>query len=386
MTQSKPSGLQPRTLAAQALGWEEPETHGVVTPIHVATTYIRDPDNQYRNGFVYGRPDNQTVKQAEAVLAMLEEGKEAMVLGSGMSAATAVIMALPAGAHIIAPTIMYWALRNWLMNDAPTYGYTTSFVDTADLAAVKAALQPGKTKLIWLETPSNPLWTLADIAAISEIAHAAGAICAVDSTVATPVFTRPLTLGADIVMHAATKYLNGHSDVVAGALVAREANDFWAKVRRVRSMHGQILGPFEAFLLMRGMRTLHVRAEAQARAALSLAEKLKAHPLVADVLYPGLTTHPQHALAVRQMQGGFSGMLSIRVKAGEQAAISTAARVAVWKRATSLGGVESLIEHRASIEGAGSPCPTDLLRLSVGIEAVDDLYADIDRALRGAND
>ncbi|QCK84866.1 aminotransferase class I/II-fold pyridoxal phosphate-dependent enzyme [Phreatobacter aquaticus] len=386
MTQSKPSGLQPRTLAAQALGWEEPETHGVVTPIHVATTYIRDPDNQYRNGFVYGRPDNQTVKQAEAVLAMLEEGKEAMVLGSGMSAATAVIMALPAGAHIIAPTIMYWALRNWLMNDAPTYGYTTSFVDTADLAAVKAAVQPGKTKLIWLETPSNPLWTLADIAAISEIAHAAGAICAVDSTVATPVFTRPLTLGADIVMHAATKYLNGHSDVVAGALVTREANDFWAKVRRVRSMHGQILGPFEAFLLMRGMRTLHVRAEAQAKAALSLAEKLKAHPLVADVLYPGLTTHPQHALAVRQMQGGFSGMLSIRVKAGEQAAVSTAARVAVWKRATSLGGVESLIEHRASIEGAGSPCPTDLLRLSVGIEAVDDLYADIDRALRGAND
>ena len=386
MTLPKPSGLQPRTLAAQALGWEEPETHGVVTPIHVATTYIRDPDNQYRNGFVYGRPDNQTVKQAEAVLAMLEEGKEAMVLGSGMSAATAVIMALPAGAHIIAPTIMYWALRNWLMNDAPTYGYTTSFVDTADLAAVKAAVQPGKTKLIWLETPSNPLWTLADIAAISEIAHAAGAICAVDSTVATPVFTRPLTLGADIVMHAATKYLNGHSDVVAGALVTREANDFWAKIRRVRSMHGQILGPFEAFLLMRGMRTLHVRAEAQAKAALSLAEKLKAHPLVADVLYPGLTSHPQHALAVRQMQGGFSGMLSIRVKAGEQAAVSTAARVAVWKRATSLGGVESLIEHRASIEGAGSPCPTDLLRLSVGIEAVDDLYADIDRALRGAND
>jgi cystathionine gamma-synthase len=385
MTTPKIPGLQPRTLAAQALGWEEPETHAVVTPIHVATTYIRDPDNQYRNGFVYGRPDNQTVKQAEAVLAMLEEGKEAMVLGSGMSAATAVIMALPAGAHIIAPTIMYWALRNWLMNDAPTYGYTTTFVDTADLAAVKAAVQPGKTKLIWLETPSNPLWTLADIAAISEIAHAAGAICAVDSTVATPVFTRPLTLGADIVMHAATKYLNGHSDVVAGALVTREANDFWTKVRRVRSMHGQILGPFEAFLLMRGMRTLHVRAEAQARAALALAEKLKAHPLVADVLYPGLASHPQHALAVKQMQGGFSGMLSIRVKAGEQAAISTAARVGLWKRATSLGGVESLIEHRASIEGAGSPCPTDLLRLSVGLEAVDDLYADIDRALRGAN-
>jgi cystathionine gamma-synthase len=385
MTAPKPSGLDPRTLAAQALGWEEPETHAVVTPIHVATTFIRDPDNQYRNGFVYGRPDNQTVKQAEAVLAALEEGPEAMLLGSGMSAATAIVMALPQGAHIVAPTVMYWALRNWLMNDATTYGYTTSFVDTTDLAAVKAAVEPGKTKMIWLETPSNPLWSVSDIAAIAEIAHAAGAICAVDSTVATPVFTRPLTLGADIVMHAATKYLNGHSDVVAGALVTREMNDLWARIRRVRSMHGQILGPFEAFLVMRGMRTLHVRVEAQAKAALELAEKLKAHPLVADVLYPGLSTHPQHAVAVRQMAGGFSGMLSIRVKAGEQAAISTAARVGLWKRATSLGGVESLIEHRASIEGAGSPCPTDLLRLSVGLEAVGDLYADLDRALRAAN-
>ncbi|CEJ10761.1 Cystathionine gamma-synthase [bacterium YEK0313] len=381
---SRPS-LQPRTLAAQALGWEEHETHAVVTPIHVATTFIRDPDNQYRNGFVYGRPDNQTVRQCEALLTALEGGAESLLLGSGMSAATAVVMALPAGAHIIAPTVMYWALRNWLMNDAATYGYRTSFVDTADLAAVKAAIEPGKTKLVWLETPSNPLWTVSDIAAISDAAHAAGAAVAVDSTVATPVFTRPLALGADIVMHAATKYLNGHSDVVAGALVTREKNDLWARIRRVRSMHGQILGPFEAFLLMRGMRTLHVRVEAQARAALRLAERLKGHPDVAEVLYPGLASHPQHALAARQMTGGFSGMLSIRVRAGETAAVSAAARVALWKRATSLGGVESLIEHRASIEGAGSPCPTDLLRLSVGLEDADDLFDDLDRALRGAN-
>ncbi|MGL4286534.1 MAG: trans-sulfuration enzyme family protein [Phreatobacter sp.] len=385
MAPTKPSQLKPRTLAAQALGWEEHETHGVVTPIHVATTFIRDPDNQYRNGFIYGRPDNQTVRQCEALLTQLEEGAETMLLGSGMSAATAVVMALPAGAHIVAPTVMYWALRNWLMNDATTYGYRTTFVDTTDLAAVKAALEPGKTRLVWLETPSNPLWSVSDIAAISDAAHAVGAVVAVDSTVATPVFTRPLTLGADIVMHAATKYLNGHSDVVAGALVTRETNEFWARIRRVRSMHGQILGPFEAFLLMRGMRTLHVRVEAQARAALALAERLKGHPLVADVLYPGLTSHPQHAVAARQMSGGFSGMMSIRVKAGETAAVSTAARVALWKRATSLGGVESLIEHRASIEGAGSPCPTDLLRLSVGLEDVDDLYEDLDRALRGAN-
>ncbi|QCI64507.1 trans-sulfuration enzyme family protein [Phreatobacter stygius] len=386
MAPSKPPHLKPRTLAAQALGWEEHETHAVVTPIHVATTFIRDPDNQYRNGFIYGRPDNQTVRQCEALLTQLEEGAEAMLLGSGMSAATAVVMALPTGAHIVAPTVMYWALRNWLMNDATAYGYRTTFVDTSDLQAVKAAIEPGKTRLVWLETPSNPLWTVSDIAAIADAAHAGGAIVAVDSTVATPVFTRPLTLGADIVMHAATKYLNGHSDVVAGALVTRETNELWARIRRVRSMHGQILGPFEAFLLMRGMRTLHVRVEAQAKAALGLAERLKGHPLVAEVLYPGLTSHPQHAVARRQMTGGFSGMMSIRVKAGETAAVSTAARVALWKRATSLGGVESLIEHRASIEGAGSPCPTDLLRLSVGLEDADDLYEDIDRALRGAND
>ena len=384
-SESERPGLQPRTLAAQALGWEEHETHAVVTPIHVATTFIRDPDNQYRNGFVYGRPDNQTVRQCEALLTALEGGAESLLLGSGMSAATAVIMALPAGAHIVAPTVMYWALRNWLMNDAATYGYRTSFVDTADLAAVKAAIEPGKTRLVWLETPSNPLWTVSDIAAISDAAHAVGAVVAVDSTVATPVFTRPLALGADIVMHAATKYLNGHSDVVAGALVTREKNDLWARIRRVRSMHGQILGPFEAFLLMRGMRTLHVRVEAQARAALKLAERLAGHPDIAEVLYPGLATHPQHALAARQMSGGFSGMLSVRVRAGETAAVSTAARVALWKRATSLGGVESLVEHRASIEGAGSPCPTDLLRLSVGLEDADDLFDDLDRALRGAN-
>lgn len=385
MPADAPRPLKPQTLAAQALGWEDPQTHAVVTPIHLSTTFIRDPDNQYRNGFVYGRPHNQTTRQCEALLTALEEGHDSMLFGSGMAAATAVMLSLPAGAHIVAPTVMYWALRNWLMTDAPAYGYRTTFVDTADLASVKAAIEPGRTGLVWLETPSNPLWTVSDIAAVAELAHGAGAVCAVDSTVATPVFMRPLTLGADVVMHAATKYLNGHSDVVAGALSAREPSALWDRIKRVRAMHGAILGPFEAFLLMRGMRTLHVRAEAQAKAALALAERLKAHPLIADVLYPGLASHPQHALARRQMTGGFSGMLSIRVTGGEAAAVSTAARVGLWKRATSLGGVESLVEHRASIEGEGSPCPKDLLRLSVGLEHPDDLFDDLDRALRGAN-
>jgi len=257
-------------------------------------------------------------------------------------------------------------------------------VDTTDLEAVRAAIRPGETKLVWLETPSNPLWTITDIAAVARIAHAAGAKVAVDSTCATPLLTRPLALGADIVMHAATKYLNGHSDVIAGALAAAADDAFWARIKRNRAVLGQIIGPLEAYLLIRGMRTLDLRVKAACANAMELAQRLSNHQGVAEVLYPGLPGHPGHAIARRQMQGGFGGMLSIRVRGGEAAAIATAAQVKLFKRATSLGGVESLIEHRASIEGAGSPCPTDLLRLSAGIEDIEDLYGDLDRALRAA--
>jgi cystathionine gamma-synthase len=374
-----------RTQAVQAMGRIDAETRAVVPPVHLATTYIRDPDNQYRSGFVYGRPDNATVREAEAVIAALEGARAAMLLGSGMSAATAVFLALAPGDHVVAPRVMYWALRNWLAVDAKAWGIETDFVDTGDLDAVRAAIRPGRTKLVWLETPANPLWTITDIAAAAAIAHAAGARLAVDSTCATPVFTCPLALGADIVMHSATKYLNGHSDVVAGALAAAEPDAFWERIRRVRATLGQILAPLEAYLLLRGMRTLHVRVQAAAANAMELAQRFANHPAVAHVLYPGLPTHPGHAIARRQMKGGFGGMLSIRVRGGEAAAIATAARVEVWKRATSLGGAESLIEHRGSIEGPGSPCPLDLLRLSAGIEKVEDLYRDLDIALRAAH-
>jgi cystathionine gamma-synthase len=258
-----------------------------------------------------------------------------------------------------------------------------TLVDTADLAAVQAAIVAGETKLVWLETPSNPMWSLADIAAISKFAHAAGAIVAVDSTTATPILSRPLEFGADIVMHSATKYLNGHSDVIAGALATAREDALWTKIRRTRATLGQILGPLEAYLLIRGMRTLALRVPAACASAMELAHRLSNHAAVAEVLYPGLPTHPGHELAKRQMQGGFGGMLSIRIRAGEAAAIAAAGRVQLWKRATSLGGVESLIEHRGSIEGPGSPCPLDLLRLSVGIEDIEDLYTDLDSALRG---
>jgi cystathionine gamma-synthase len=377
-----PPRWKSRTLVAQALGTIDPATKAVVPPLHVSTTFIRDPDNQYRAGYAYGRPDNATVRQTEAVIAALEGAHEAALFASGMAAATAIVLALPQPSRIVASQVMYWAFRHWLANDAQRFGHQVAFVDTTDLAAVRAAVTP-ETALVYVETPGNPLWSISDIAAIAEIAHAAGALLAVDSTVATPVFTQPLRLGADIVMHSASKYLNGHSDVIAGALAAAAPSDAWERIKSVRIGHGAILGPFEAWLLLRGLRTLVPRVTTQAQSALLLADRLARHAQVASVLYPGLPTHPGHAVAGRQMSG-FGAMLSIRLRGGEAAAIAAAARVELWKRATSLGGVESLIEHRASVEGPGSPCPPDLLRLSVGLEDPDDLHADLDRALRAA--
>lgn len=374
-----------RSLTAQAMGRVDPLTKAIVPPIHVSTTYIRDEDNAYSSGFVYGRPDNATVREAEDVIAMLEEAEAgALLFSSGMAAATAVFQALDPGDHVVAPRVMYWALRHWLMTEATRWGLEVDFVETDDLDRLRAAIIPGRTKLVWVETPSNPLWTITDIAGAAEIAHAAGARLAVDSTCASPIHTRPLTLGADIVMHAATKVLNGHSDVIAGVLAGARADAFWSRIVTIRKGQGAILGPFEAYLLMRGLRTLHVRAAAQARSAMALAERLSSHPKVARVLYPGLPQHPGHDVAARQMEGGFGYMLSIQVTEGEAAAIGAAAKVRLWKRATSLGGVESLIEHRASIEGEGTPCPPDLLRLSTGIEDWEDLFRDLDEALTAA--
>jgi cystathionine gamma-synthase len=376
----EPPRFAPRTLVAQALGAIEPTTQAVVPPLHVATTFIRDPDNQYRSGYAYGRPDNATVRHTEAVIAALEGAQEALLFGSGMAAATSVVLALPVGARIVASQVMYWAFRQWLTTKAPRFGYAVELVDTSHLDAVRSAIKPG-TALVYIETPGNPLWPISDIAAIADIAHAAGAMLAVDSTCATPVFTQPLRLGADLVMHSASKYLNGHSDVIAGALAVAHASETWERIKAIRIQHGAILGPFEAWLLQRGLRTLDVRVRAQTASAATLAERLSHHPQVASVLYPGLPSHPGHAVAAQQM-AGFGAMLSIRPKGGEAAAIATAAKVALWKRATSLGGVESLIEHRGSVEGP--PCPPDLLRLSVGLEDPDDLYADLDKALRAA--
>ena len=260
-----PKKLAPDSIAAQGLGWIDEATRAVTPPIHVSSTYLRDPDNQYRWGRIYARADNPAFDQAEAVIAALEQGAQAALFASGMAAATAVFQALAPGDHVLAPKVMYWSLRNWLMNFATHWGLKVELIDMGDPAAVQAAIQPGKTKLVWVETPANPLWTITDIAATAQIAHAAGALLAVDSTVATPLLTRPIEHGADIVMHAATKYLNGHSDLIAGVLVTARDDDFWKRIKSIRAQLGGTLGSFEAWLLLRGMRTLHLRVQLRLR-------------------------------------------------------------------------------------------------------------------------
>ena len=376
-----PLRVKPQSIAAQGLGWIDDKTRAITPPIHVSTTYLRDTDNQYRSGRIYARADNPAFDQAEAVVAQLEHGAQAALFASGMAAATAVFQALAPGDHVLAPKVMYWSLRNWLMNFATQWGLHVELIDMTDPATVQAAIRPGKTKLVWVETPANPLWSITDIAATATIAKAAGARLAVDSTVASPVLTQPLDLGADIVMHAGTKYLNGHSDLIAGVLVTRVDDEFWRRIKTVRAQLGGTLGSFEAWLLLRGMRTLYLRVREACASAQRIAEHFSGHARVHEVLYPGLPQFTGHAVAARQMSGGFGGMLSICVAGGEAAAIASAANVELWKRATSLGGTESLVEHRASVEGAGTPAPADLLRLSVGIEDAGDLIADLEQAL-----
>ncbi|MCW5750370.1 MAG: aminotransferase class I/II-fold pyridoxal phosphate-dependent enzyme [Alphaproteobacteria bacterium] len=374
-------GGRPATWLAQALGWVEPRFGEVVPPLHLSTTYERSEDLSYPKGRIYGRDQNPTYDQAEALLTRLEGGQAALLFASGMAAATACFLALRPGDHVVAPKVMYWALRKWLEQEARAWGLRVDFFRNDSIEDLARLVRPGETRLVWIETPANPTWLVTDIARAAEIAHAAGARLAVDSTVATPILTRPIEHGADLVMHAATKYLNGHSDVLAGALVTARMDEFWQRVRSVRASLGAVLSPFEAWLLLRGMRTLHLRVHAACRNAERIALALQDHSKVLAVHYPGLGNDPGHAVAARQMQGGFGGMLSVRVTGGQEGAVRFAAALRLFKRATSLGGVESLVEHRASVEGAGSPAPSDMLRLSVGAEDADDLIEDLIQAL-----
>jgi cystathionine gamma-synthase len=355
--------VKPETLAARGVHPIDPTTGALVPPIHTSTTFARDRDYRLVGTAMYARDDAPSFAPAEELLARLEGGAEALLFASGMAAASAAITVSTApGAHVVAPKVLYWGLRSWLLGFAKKWQVEVTEVDTTDAAALAAAVRPGATRLVWVETPCNPTWEVTDIARAAEIAHRAGARLIVDSTVATPVFTRPIELGADLVMHSATKYLNGHGDVVAGALVTAKQDELWAAIHAQRHDAGAILGPFEAWLLARGMKTLYPRVRMQTETARELARRLAAQPGV-RVRYPG-----------------FSAMMSIEVGSRERA-LAVAGKLELFVRATSLGGTESLIEHRASVEPPDSPVPPDLLRISVGLEDVEDLWADLAQAL-----
>jgi cystathionine gamma-synthase len=363
------------TLAVHAGRAVDPATGAVTPPIYLSTTFERDADGGYSRGYVYTRSGNPNRAALEACLAALEGGAAAAAFASGSAASAAVFQALAPGDHVLAPIDAYHGTIRLLREVFLPWGLAATFVDMTDPDAVRRALRP-TTRLVWVETPSNPLLKITDIAAIAAIAHAVGARCLCDNTWASPVLQRPLALGADLVLHATTKYLGGHSDVLGGAVIAREADAFFQRIRLVQTSGGAVPSPFECWLTLRGIRTLPLRVRAQADAALRIARFLADHPAVTAVHYPGLEGHPGHAVAARQM-AAFGGMLSFQVAGGRDAALAVAARVRLFTRATSLGGTESLIEHRASIEGPGTSTPDDLLRCSIGLEHPDDLIADL---------
>ena len=371
----------PATLAAQALGLVDPTTRSIAPAIYPSAPYKRAPDGSYPGGHTYTRDQNPTYDQTEALLSRLEGGQGALLFSSGMAAATTVFETLETGDHVIAPEQMYWTIQRWLEELAGRGRIVLDLVPNGDQAALEAALRPGRTRIVWVETPANPSCAITDIAATADAAHAAGARLVVDSTLCTPVLCRPIAHGADLVMHSATKQLNGHADVLAGALVTARRDAPWDRITHDRGYRGAVLGPFEAWLLLRGMRTLFLRVPHSAASAQRIADWLSSHSAVTDVFYPGLSSHPAHAVAARQMDGGFGMLLSFRLRGGAAAARRVAGGLRLFKNATSLGGVESLVEHRAPVEGPGTRVPDDLLRLSVGIEAVEDLLADLEQAL-----
>lgn len=368
----------PFTFGAHA-GGHDGASADIAPVLHMSSTYLRTPDNGLvdpRN--IYGRDQNDTVRQVEAVISQLEQGDAALVFPSGMAAIAAVIRSLDRGQTLLLQSGIYWGTTQWVRDYCERWGIDLIECDLADTATWPAS----NPDMVFVETPSNPWLKVVDIAAIR--AGYPDACLVIDSTAATPILTRPLTCGADIVVHSATKALSGHSDVLAGTLVAKRADDRWGRIAKDRQSAGAILGPFEAWLLLRSLRTLHVRVLQMCKNAQDLATRLEQHPQIQGVLYPGLPIHPQHNIACQQMDNGFGYLMSILVRGGRQAALDTLARLAVFQRATSLGGVESLVEHRHTIE-PDTGIPENLLRLSIGIEHIDDLWDDLDQALRGAH-
>jgi cystathionine gamma-synthase len=367
------------TLAVHAGHATDPATGAVAPPIHLSSTFERDADGGYRGGHVYGRTSNPNRQALESALAQLEGGSSAIAYSSGLAATNAVFQALAPGDHVIAPEDAYYGTLRQLRELFAPWGLESDACDMTDLAAVERLLRPN-TKILWIETPSNPLLRVVDIARLAELAHRVGARCVVDNTWATPVLQRPLDIGADLVMHSTTKYLGGHCDLIGGALVARADDDYVGRLRLLQGLAGAVPSPFDCWLLMRGIRTLPWRMRAHCANASVVARFLAAHPGIEAVHYPGLASHPGHAIAARQMSD-FGGMLSIQVRGGAAEAMAFTNRLRLFTRATSLGGPESLIEHRASVEGPTTISPPNLLRVSVGLEHADDLVEDLRQAL-----
>jgi cystathionine gamma-synthase len=373
--------LSPATRLAQALHFRDTETGAVVPPIQPAATYARDENYEVEKPYGYRRDGNQTTAHAEAIIADLEDASETMLFASGMSAANAVIEHLPAGAHVVVPKVMYHGVLNQFKMYHARNRLDVSYYSAGNLDEMAAVVRKDETLLVWVESPNNPDWEVTDISAAAEIAHDAGAKLVTDCTGTPPCVTRALDLGADISFHSATKYLNGHSDITAGVLSVREVGQYWDDIWTVRNLQGTVLHSFDAWLLIRGMRTLFLRVEKATKNALAIANHFENHPKLTAVLYPGLPSHKGHAIAKRQTGGQYGGMMSILVKNGEQAAVDVARFCQVFYPATSLGGVESLIEHRKTVSGEGFPVDPTLLRLSIGIEDADDLIRDLEQAL-----
>jgi cystathionine gamma-synthase len=366
------------TLAVHAGHAIDPATGAVSAPIYLSTTFERDIEGTYSRGFMYTRNNNPNREALEHGVAVLEGGEAAAAFSSGTAAAMALFQALAPGDHVLAHVDAYYGTSRLLREIFLRWGLQADFIDMSDLDAVKKGLRP-QTKLAWAETPSNPLLKIVDLAAVAEIVHGVNALCVCDNTWA-PVLQRPFELGSDLILHSTTKYFGGHCDVAGGIVIVKKDSEFFQRIRAIQYSGGAVPSPFDCWLILRGMRTLPWRMRAHSENAMKIAEFLAQHQKVACVHYPGLSSHPGHEIARRQMSM-FGGMLSFEIKDRRDAAMSVAAQTKIFTRATSLGGVESLIEHRASIEGAGTTSPEGLLRLSIGLENADDLIEDLDQAL-----
>jgi len=381
MTLKNEKELSLSTKIAQALHYNDPDTGSVIPPIEHTATYSRDKNYEPRKAYWYRRDGNKTTQIAEEIIAELENADMSLLFSSGMSACTAVLEMLPPNAHIVVPRVMYHGVLAQIQNFSSKNRIHVDFYNAGDLTSMKEIIKIGVTQLVWVETPNNPNWEVTDIVEASKIAHEAKAKLIVDATATPPTMTKSLDLGADISFHSATKYLNGHSDVSAGVLSFKKDNKVWENLYNIRKLQGTVLNSQDAFLLIRGLRTLFLRVEKNSQNAMILAKHFESHNYVETVLYPGLESHPNHKTAKSQTNGQYGGMLSIVVKGSEADAINVVRNCKVFYPATSLGGVESLIEHRKTVSGEDFPVDEKLIRISIGIEDPLDLINDLEQAL-----